>query len=81
MSKKSITQAVALLVDELTYFSPDERRRIVQATLTLLGDHSAPLNERAEDNIGSDGFPAKARMWMKQCKRYGRHTLPVTAGV
>jgi hypothetical protein len=66
MSKKSITQAVALLVDELTDFSPEERRRIVQATLTLLGDSSAPLNERVENNSGSDDFPAKARMWMKQ---------------
>ncbi|HTK80107.1 MAG TPA: hypothetical protein VL286_06660 [Rhizomicrobium sp.] len=65
MSKRSITEAVAHVVDGLTDFSPEERRRIVQASLTLLGDASASLG----DNVGEkndDEFPAKARMWMKQ---------------
>jgi hypothetical protein len=66
MSTKSITQAVAKIVDELTDFSQEERRRIIQASLTLLGDSSAPLDNKAEDSIQDDGFPAKARMWMKQ---------------
>lgn len=64
MSKKSITQAVSQVVEELTDFSPEERRRIVQASLTLLGDASAPLDDRVED--GDGGLPAKARIWMKQ---------------
>jgi hypothetical protein len=66
MSKKSITQAVVQVVDELTDFSPEERRRIVQASLTLLGDAPAPLDGRIADKNGDHGFPAKANMWMKQ---------------
>jgi hypothetical protein len=66
MSKTSITQAVAKIVDELTDFSPEERRRIVQASLTLLGDVSPPLADKIDSSNQDDGFPAKARMWMKQ---------------
>jgi hypothetical protein len=66
MSKKSITQAVAQVVDELTDFSPEERRRIVQASLTLLGDATSPLGDGVADKNEGHGFPPKAHMWMKQ---------------
>lgn len=66
MNTKSITQAVADVVDALTEFSPEERRRIVQASLTLLGDASVPLDDKVEGGNGDGGLPAKARIWMKQ---------------
>lgn len=66
MNKKSITQAVTNVVEELTAFSSEERRRIVQASLTLLGDTSPISDDKAEADNGDSGFPAKARSWMKQ---------------
>ena len=41
MNKKNITEAVSTIVDELAGFSPEERQRIVRASLTLLGDFAA----------------------------------------
>jgi len=66
MSKKSITQAVANVVGELNDFSSEERQRIVQASLTLLGDILVAPSNKAEPNSGEGEFPAKARAWMKQ---------------
>jgi hypothetical protein len=69
MTKKTTTQAVTSIVKELSEFTSDERHRIVQASLMLLGEASVPQRtstgadgEEAEDN----GLPAKARSWMKQ---------------
>jgi len=66
MGKKSITQAVTHVVEELSDFSPEERRRIVQASLTLLGDAPTALDDKADGGDGGSDYPAKARMWMKQ---------------
>jgi hypothetical protein len=66
MKTKSITQAVADVVDALTEFPPEERRRIVQASLTLLGDASVALDDKVDGRNADDGLPAKARVWMKQ---------------
>jgi hypothetical protein len=68
MDKKSSSQIVGQLVDELADFSPDERRRIMHAALTLLGDAVAPAISLGVLNESNGGlsFPAKARMWMKQ---------------
>lgn len=70
MSQKSPTQAVTNIVQELTGFSSEERHRIVQASMTLLGESFKPAAVgREETEPPQDGdFPAKARMWMK---RYG----------
>ncbi len=46
MSTKSITQAVSNVVEQLTDFSSEERRRIVHASLTLLGDAATTLDEK-----------------------------------
>jgi len=66
MSNKTITQAVTKVVEELSDFSPEERRRIVQASLTLLGDGPTALVEPSDQSSGGDSFPAKTRMWIKQ---------------
>jgi hypothetical protein len=70
MSQKSLTQAVANVVQELDGFSSEDRHRIVAASMTLLGESPVrPLPEgRADEpNLGQDEqFPAKARNWMQQ---------------
>jgi hypothetical protein len=64
---KTVTQAVANIVQELTDFSSEERRRIVQASMTLLGEGAAlPVLEQEIEVQQEGGLPAKARIWMKQ---------------
>jgi hypothetical protein len=70
MNQKSLTQAVASIVQELEGFSSEDRHRIVRASMMLLGEaptHLVPEGADAEsrqDQTG--GLPAKARSWMKQ---------------
>jgi hypothetical protein len=67
MSKKTVTQAVTNIVQELTDFTSEERHRIVRASLMLLGEASAEANNGANSGQADDGsLPAKARSWMKQ---------------
>ncbi len=68
MSKKTSTQAVATIVEELADFSSEERHRIVQASMTLLGETPKRLDVSVnEAEPRQDGeLPAKARNWMKQ---------------
>jgi len=68
MSPKNITEAVSTIVGELAGFSPEERQRIVRASLTLLGDTPQNASGHADEDTDDAQFPAKARMWMK---RYG----------
>src|SRR5690242_4344453 len=70
MSEKSLTQAVANIVQELTNFSSEDRHRIVAASMTLLGE--VPTRFASEEQAdqsdlgGGVQFPAKARKWMQQ---------------
>jgi hypothetical protein len=68
MSTKNITDAVSAIVGELAGFTPEERQRIVSASLTLLGDSPQNASAHADEDAGDAQFPAKARLWMK---RYG----------
>ncbi len=67
MNTKNITEAVSTIVDELAEFSPEERQRIVRASLTLLGNSPQIASAYADEDTGDAQFPAKARMWMKRC--------------
>ena len=71
MTKKSVTEIVGVLVSELTPLTSEERVRVVQASLTLLGE--APIkNINSADpgqqvDLGNSGnLPIRARTWMKQ---------------
>jgi hypothetical protein len=72
MSKKGATQIVDMIVKELTPLESEERQRIIQASLTLLGE--APIksgkrgvNESDDDGAaGGPGPSARSRVWMKQ---------------
>src|ERR1041385_375592 len=64
---KTTAQAVANVVQELTDFSSEDRRRIVHASMTLLGEIAAlPVPESEIEVQQEGGLPAKARSWMKQ---------------
>jgi hypothetical protein len=69
MSQNALTQAVTNIVQELKDFSSDDRARIVQASMTLLGETPTRLISN-EGHVGSlheknGELPAKARNWMK----------------
>lgn len=69
MSQNPLTQAVTNIIRELKDFSSEDRVRIVQASMTLLGEAPARLISDEED-AGSHRekkgeLPAKARNWMK----------------
>jgi hypothetical protein len=71
MTKKNITDIVAAIVRDLTPLSSDERHRVVQASLTLLGESAATNTKSsvidAQPGIAdNDEFSAQSRMWMKQ---------------
>jgi hypothetical protein len=75
MTNKKTTEIVAEIVELLTPIDSAERARVIQASLTLLGE-TLPVTPRAgADSVGSaaedDGggtptFPVRARTWMKQ---------------
>lgn len=71
MAKKSITAIVATIVDELNSLTPDERQRVISASLTLLGDapttatkSNALESQESTEEVGQ--LPARARTWMRQ---------------
>src|SRR5580693_6389298 len=70
MSQKTLTQAVTNVVQELEGFSSEERHRIVQASMTLLGETPMRLaTDGGSEELGQNQeveFPAKARNWMIQ---------------
>lgn len=64
-------EAATNLVEILTPFSSEERTRIVQAALTLLGDSPVPLSgaSKSVQNSSLDsntGLPPKAAAWLRQ---------------
>lgn len=75
MAKKSMTDIVAAIVDELTPLESEERLRVVRASLALLGEADTPAAHRggALHEIGQpgaasalEGLQPKARLWVTQ---------------
>jgi len=72
----NLSEAMATIVKVLEPFSPDERRRVVSASLMLLGDDSAPVgvpNDGQHSNLlnqsGSGDFSdlsPKATRWLEK---------------
>jgi hypothetical protein len=68
---KGVIDVVRIIVDELTPLESEERQRVIQASLTLLGEgsfKSAPKVDDEEDSRVGDGegVTARARSWMRQ---------------
>lgn len=68
MSHDQQIGAVTAIVQTLMPLSSEERRRVVQAALTLLGEVQMPPSHSAPEDVGStlDDLPPRARAWMKQ---------------
>lgn len=69
MAKNKATDIVARIVELIFPLTPDERRRVIQATLLLLGD--APVDaEKSREKNGNEqetgDLPVRARTWAKQ---------------
>lgn len=72
MAEKKITEALSEIVEILATFESDDRKKIITAALTLLGE-TPVANSASETGTGTDvhgpslgDFNGKARMWMKQ---------------
>lgn len=68
---KPIHEAVGVIVSELSPFSSEERMRVVQASLTLLGEGnvSAPNNVsgiKLDASAEGEKLPPKVVIWLKQ---------------
>jgi hypothetical protein len=73
MTDKEMTDAVSRAMELLRPMSPEDRLRVVHASLMLLGDPISVtrglgkgLAAEDEEETGMDGLHAKARLWMKQ---------------
>jgi len=73
MSAKSITDIVAKIVGELTPLDSEERKRVVQASLMLLGEtavaetkSAADTNKGEESSLDAGELSPRARTWSKQ---------------
>ena len=63
-----MTDAVAAVHDILAPLTPEERRKVVRAALTLLDDDATPaaLAPRADRAGGGDDLPAAASAWAQK---------------
>ena len=71
MTKKSVTEIVGIIVEELTPLTSEERKRVVRASLALLGEETIKESKYAtgaEPDVGEEGgsLPTRARVWMQQ---------------
>src|SRR5690349_16524698 len=65
MAKQKPSEVTAKIVDLLEPLSSDERKRVIQAALTLVGE--APLAVAGGDGGGDTSeLPQRARQWAKQ---------------
>lgn len=64
-----IMKAVGVVVDELTPLESEERRRVIDAALTLLGEKAvakAAIEEPEEEAAVGGSYPPRAAGWLKQ---------------
>jgi hypothetical protein len=71
MNNKSTAEIVGIIVAELTPLSSEDRHRVVRASMTLLGESAAKvenssgdIDESAGERVGS--LPIRARNWLRQ---------------
>jgi predicted XRE-type DNA-binding protein len=71
--KKSVAEIVGTIVNELTPLASEERLRVIQASMTLLGEApigsrnvAAAANEQSGETEDVGSLPTRARTWIKQ---------------
>lgn len=71
MTNANITDVVRVVLEALTPLPTEDRKRVIQATLTLLGDtsinsSSGTKNETDESDEEIPSIPGRAKTWMRQ---------------
>lgn len=71
MTNKSAAEIVAIIVTELTPLSSEDRHRVVQASMTLLGESAAKVGSSSPNTGESDAgdvgaLSNRARTWIRQ---------------
>jgi hypothetical protein len=72
MAKKTITEVLGIIVGELTPLTSEERQRVIQASLTLLGEGTpakvakSSSNEQQDDGEDLSNLPTRAQSWIRQ---------------
>jgi hypothetical protein len=69
MNKSNVTDTTVKMVALLEPFDADVRRRVIHATLTLLGDEHPTKSEgpdKKDDPISTGHLPRRAESWMRQ---------------
>jgi hypothetical protein len=71
MTEVKTAELLPKMMEILTPLSPEDRRRLITATLTLLGDESANLSgptseTRHQVSEVPEGMPPRAKLWMNQ---------------
>jgi len=66
MAKENIAETMTKLLALLTPLNPDERKRVINATLTLLGEPSASQSSYGAGATDADTRPQRAAVWLKQ---------------
>lgn len=71
--QKNVIEIVGSLVEQLTPLSSEDRQRVLQAVLALLGEKpsdpsakSSPQQPVADAIVDGNDFPPRARTWMRQ---------------
>ena len=68
---KGIVEATGKIYEQLEGLAPEERRRAVDAALTMLGEptisnHTATVTSQQDDETPSDEFCNSAKAWIKK---------------
>jgi hypothetical protein len=69
MSKKTISEVVGAIVEELTPLGSEERRRVIHAVMTLLGEEVVKIPHPGAEQggvSGAEGLNVRAKSWMRQ---------------
>ena len=71
MAEVKTAELLPKMMEILTPLSPEDRRRLIGATLTLLGDEAANLSTplpkaKQQATDGAEGLPPRAKLWMNQ---------------
>ena len=74
MTKINIADIVGKIVELMTPITSEERKRVVSASMTLLGENTPALKDVTRQDGDEDGheeltdFPARAKTWIKKNK-------------
>jgi hypothetical protein len=67
MAKKTLLDSIKTIVDELTPLGSDDRKRAIQAAMTVLGEEAIrPVQPEPVPIPEAENLPLRVRNWMRQ---------------